>query len=83
MDCSSSANTPLLLPRCCPHKYNAAPGAESSDELSDIHLDSDAVLLAVEDPTRPATADGAAEGARGAGVAVVLAFRLVKAVESS
>lgn len=43
-------------------------GIESTDELSHIHLDSDACLLALEDPTRAAsTAHSAEEGAEGAG----------------
>lgn len=50
-------------------------GTESNNELSHIHLDSDAMVLAVEDPTKPPTAEAAAAGANGAGVALVLAFR--------
>lgn len=49
-------------------------GSESSEELSHIHLDSDACLLAVDDPARPSSADGAASAGNDS-VAVILAFR--------
>lgn len=54
-------------------------GSESSEELAHIHLDSDACLLAVEDPAKPPSADGgpakASKASKGSGVAVILAFR--------
>lgn len=54
-------------------------GSESSEELAHIHLDSDACLLAVEDPAKPPSADGgpakASKTSKGSGVAVILAFR--------
>lgn len=56
------------------HHFTPA-GAASSEELSEIHLDSDACLLAVEDPARPQAAEGTAGANKGAGSAVILAFR--------
>jgi hypothetical protein len=54
-------------------------GVESSEELSHIHLDSDACLIAVEKPC-PA---GDQPGAVGEGVALVLAFRGTEPLELS
>jgi hypothetical protein len=55
-------------------------GAESNEELSHIHLDSDAVVVAVEDTAKPATPGATAAGAKGDGVAVVLAFRCARSL---
>jgi hypothetical protein len=84
---TSSASAPghkrYLAPRFiqgCSFNFMQPAGSESSEELSHIHLDSDAVLLAVEDPARPAAAAAAVGSTSGgdggaAGVAVILAFR--------
>lgn len=59
---------------CCPFA-----GTESSEELSHIHLDSDACLIAVERPC----AAGDQPGAVGEGAALVLAFRGTEPLELS
>lgn len=74
----------FLAPRFiqgCSFNFMQPAGSESSEELAQIHLDSDAVLLAVEDPARPSTPEAAASGAFGSGVAVVLAFRGTEPLE--
>jgi hypothetical protein len=64
-------------PRRVPQPTHAHAGAESNEELSSVHLDSDAMVLAVEDTARAPTPEALAAGAKGAGVALVLAFRCV------
>jgi hypothetical protein len=65
----------LRTAACC---WSCA-GTESSEELSHIHLDSDACLIAVERPC----AAGDQPGAVGEGVALVLAFRGTEPLELS
>lgn len=81
-DDAASRDRTYLRPRFvkgCSFYFMQPAGTESSEELSHIHLDSDACLIAVERPC----AAGDQPGAVGEGAALVLAFRGTEPLELS